>query len=154
MGRPKKAAARHVEPEEESQEMPEDDDAPENRPSAPKATPKAAAKAETISKAEGVRRAMAEGLDDLDDIENFLKTQYGIEMPRPQISAYKAQQKARMAKQSAGETAPRRRATAPAAPTKAPAQQATGLIGDIQTVRQLIAKHGAEGLKALVDALA
>jgi hypothetical protein len=154
MGRPKKAASRPVEPEEESQEIPGDDEQPVSRPSGPKAAPKTAAKAETISKAEGVRRAMAEGLDDLDDIEDFLKKQYGISMPRPQISAYKAQQKARLAKQSGGETAPRRRAATPAAPAQAPAQQTTGLIGDIQTVRQLIAKHGAEGLKALVDALA
>jgi hypothetical protein len=54
----------------------------------------------SISKAEAVRQALSLGLDSLDDIAGFLKSRHGIEMPRPQISAYKAQAKRKAEGQS------------------------------------------------------
>ena len=47
--------------------------------------------AKTVSKAEAVRQALAAGLDGLDDIAKFVKAKHGYEIPKPQISAYKAQ---------------------------------------------------------------
>jgi hypothetical protein len=49
----------------------------------------------SVSKAEAVRQALAQGLDSLDDIAGFLKNRHGIEMPRSQISTYKARSKRR-----------------------------------------------------------
>jgi hypothetical protein len=151
MGRPKKSAPKpaEIEPEEISQEEPEEE------PETEEDDEPAARGKPTISKAEAVREALAQGKDGPEEGTDYILSQYGIDMTRQMFSSYKAQEKARQAKKGdapAAETEPRRRA--PSAPVPAPAPQATGLIGDIHAVRQLIAKHGAEGLKALVDALA
>ena len=97
-----------------------------------------------ISKAQAVRNAMAEGLESLDDIEGFLKSRHGIEMPRQQLSAYKSQAKAR---ESAGnETAP-----------KAAAKPTSGNDGDLldalEAIKPLVEKLGAEKVRRLVDLL-
>jgi hypothetical protein len=54
----------------------------------------------TISKAEAVRQALAAGMDSPTDGTGFLKSTYGIEMTSQMWSSYKAQQKARDAKQA------------------------------------------------------
>lgn len=117
----------------------------------------------TVTKAQAVRDAMARGLDDLDDITAFLKTTYNIEMPRPQISAYKAQAKAKE-----GGGTPRTRSS-PAMTVGIPA----GFGSDVREIRALleklggaaeakdvigqlvglVGKYGSSGLTEIIDAL-
>lgn len=99
-----------------------------------------------ISKAESVRQAMANGLNDIGDIEDFIKRQYGIEMPRPQISAYASQARAR-AKRGDGDPSPRR--TRSAAPQQA--MIPSGFVDDVISLRAVMAKVG--GADALVEML-
>ena len=94
MGRPKKSTPVLHEPEEEfNQDVPdeeparvideeESDDAPEPNGG-------------SISKAEAVRNALAEGHDKPGDIADFARKHYGLEISNQQVSAYKSQNKAR-----------------------------------------------------------
>ena len=82
----------------------------------------------SISKAAAVRQAMAEGFESLDDIAAFIKTKHGIEIPRPQLSAYKAQARAREQKTHTGSK-----------PSKAP------------TLMPKAAKHGGGAETDLID---
>lgn len=99
-----------------------------------------------VKKAEGVRRALAAGLDSLDEIDSFLRTEFGIEMPRTMISSYKGQEKAKAAR-AAGGAPPGRK------PVHSPSHSDGDIISDIETVKELIEKHGVDGIKRLVDVL-
>lgn len=118
----------------------------------------------SISKAEAVRQALAQGLDGLDDIAAFLKSQHGIEMPRPQISAYKAQIKR---KSEGGESRPRTQSAhmpmtgipsgfgADVKTVKTLIETAGGIeqLKDLAgTIGSLVQKYGADGLSELIDA--
>lgn len=117
----------------------------------------------TITKAQAVRDAMARGLDDLDDITAFLKSTYNIEMPRPQISAYKAQAKA---KESGGtprtRSAPQQTATVPPSfgedlkTIRGLLQQAGGAESLIEQINTVIALHQKYGpsLTGVIEAMA
>lgn len=104
---------------------------------------------EPVSKADAVRAALAKGLDSLDDIEGFVKSQYGLEISRQMLSSYKAQQRAREAKKAGGEPAKRG--------PKPKAAASSGGDGDIlsalEALKPLIASQGAEKLHRLIDVL-
>jgi hypothetical protein len=83
MGRPR--LAKHpkiavMEPEDISQE------APESEPVFPLETGGFA----SANKSEAVRTALAEGLEELDDIHDFVKAKFGHDMPKTLISSYKS----------------------------------------------------------------
>lgn len=149
MGRPK-AKPRHVEPENESQEIPE----PEAR--APKASQKASPPP-AVSKAEAVRQALAAGKDSPADGTGYIKSAYGIDMEKQAFSSYKAQAKAREAKQSGGTTAKpgRKPKASPAELRPEPAPQAKsahfsgGMIGDLAAIKALVEKLGVEEVQQI-----
>jgi len=66
-------------------------------PGAQQAAPAAAANdnGPSISKAEAVRQALAEGLSSPGDIADCAKAKHGLDIPKPQVSAYRAQNKAK-----------------------------------------------------------
>lgn len=118
-----------------------------------------------VNKADIVRQALAQGLDDLDDIADFIKKQHGIDIPRAQLSSYKAQQRARDRK-AAGEE-PRHRSTgmqhAMVPPNfgddiravKEMIEKAGGseeFSEQAQTIGRLAEKYGVKGLQDLIAA--
>jgi hypothetical protein len=76
--------AQPVEPEDESQEQPEEE-APERN------EPKAAAKAEIVSKADAARVALREGIEGPQEAVAFIRKRFGIEMAPQHFSAVKSQ---------------------------------------------------------------
>jgi hypothetical protein len=102
----------------------------------------------TISKAAAVRAALANGLDGLDDIAAYVKAKHGHDIPKPQISAYKAQEKAKGRKVDE---------PVPKAPKPKPAVHGGGgetdLITAMETMKPFIKEHGAERLKRIIDLL-
>ena len=99
---------------------------------------------ETPSKAEAVRRAMAAGLDSPGDIADFARSKFGLEIAKPQVSAYKAQTKA---KERGNE--PRTQAAMPAGMLPPSFGQ------DLKLLKQLIEDAGGgDKLKDLNNSLA
>ena len=112
----------------------------------------------SLSKTEAVRQALAQGLDSLDDIEDFLKRRHGIEMPRPQISAYKAQAKKKAAEGEAATKTNRGRKPQQATetghvsrPAKPSGTADSGMIDDLAAVKHLVQRLGAEQVRKIVD---
>jgi hypothetical protein len=97
----------------------------------------ASSAATSISKAEAVRQAMSQGLDAPGDIADYIQSKYGLVMPKTQISSYKAQAKARARRKGSRE--------------KAKATTASQLLEDIETVKGLVDKLGADQVKRLAD---
>src|SRR5690242_17418821 len=93
MARKKTAAPKHVDPEEESQDVEEEpetqeqDDEPENGGKA-------------ISKAAAVRDALEQGEESPDDGVAYIRKVHGIEISKQMFSSYKSGQKARDAKKA------------------------------------------------------
>jgi hypothetical protein len=114
-------------------------------PSSPARAPQA-----SVSKADAIRAALAEGLDSLGDIEGFIKSRFGLEMPRQMISSYKAQQKARDKKQAGGEE-PARKPRGPVA--KPTLNGELDVITALEALKPLVHQLGAEKVKRLVDVL-
>jgi hypothetical protein len=102
------------------------------------------------SKAEMVRIAMAQGIDNPTDGVAFLKSRFGVDLPKPMWSSYVAQQRARERK-AGGEIQPRQ------SRTQSGGQSAVippGFGEDIKTLKGLIEKAGgAEELQELVGSL-
>jgi hypothetical protein len=101
---------------------------------------------ESISKMEGVRRALTELGNEAGnkDIQGFLKSRFGIEMDLAMISNYKSSLKA------AGKSAPTRKPSQPAG------QSASGngiSLDDIRAVKEVIDKVGAEKVRQLTEVL-
>jgi hypothetical protein len=95
-------------------------------------TPKSEPKVEpSISKAAAVRAALADGLDRLDDIAEYVKAKHGHDIPKTMLSAYKSGEKKKTA-----ETAPK-----PVAEKKA------------KPVAPQVAKHGGGGETDLITAM-
>ena len=100
----------------------------------------------TISKMEGVRRALTElGKDAANmDIEKFLKSEFGIDMDTKMISNYKTHLKA--ASKSAVTRKPAEAAAAPMA--------TEGIsLDDIRAVKELLDKVGSEKVRQLAEVL-
>jgi hypothetical protein len=106
-----------------------------------------------ISKAAAVRAALADGLDGLDDIAAYVKAKHGHDIPKPQISAYKAQEKAKGRK--ADEPVPKSRKPQPAVlpATKHGGGGETDLITAMEAIKPFVKEHGVERLKRIIDLL-
>lgn len=164
MGRPKKVAPKHVEPEFESQDVPDEEPVRviEAAPKASKPSYQPIA-----SKAEAVRQALAEGNDSPEDGVGFIQSRYGIEMTKQTFSSYKAGQKARDAKPGAPKGKPGRKPKViaerggsivdngfVAEPLRPRAVGEEGdLLASLEALKPLIASHGADRVKRLVDLL-
>ncbi len=106
----------------------------------------------SISNAQAVRDAMAAGLDDISEIDAFLRSEYGKDVPRQQISAYKSQ-----ARRKAGEAPLRgRRPKAAVEGYLAPPTRSKNdgdLIEALQALKPLVAKVGVDNVKKLAELL-
>jgi hypothetical protein len=119
-----------------------------------KAVPARAAElAKTVSKAEAVRQALAAGLDGLDDIAKFVKAKHGHEIPKPQISAYKAQTKAKAAAAALNPVAEIISNPAIQQAAKHGGGGETDLITAMEAIKPYVIEHGAERLKRIIDLL-
>lgn len=103
-----------------------------------------------VSKAQAVRDALAEGIEGLGEIEEFLRSRYGLEMSRPMISSYKSQAQARRSKVAKGP----REAAGVRKPRKSSGDAAEAdLIEALEALKPLVAAVGAEKVKRLADLL-
>jgi hypothetical protein len=153
MGRPRTAkhpkAAPPPEPEDISQEEPEEQPA------------STSSHGKTVTKAEAVRQAIAAGMDAPGDISDFAKSHFGLDIPKPQASAYKAQLKAR-GKKAGGEATPKaRRGRKPKAAVEGylappPKVVPTGegdLLEALKSIKHLVSTHGVAKVHEMVDLL-
>ena len=144
MAKKKPAVPEHVEPEDVGREMSE------------------AAGGASISKAEAIRRVMADGIDNPSLGSQEIEKRFGIEVTPQHFSATKAQMKsrdaskkskpARQAKQVAesgqaveGYLAPPPKPSAPDDPTD--------LLAALEAMKPLVARLGADKVKRMVDLL-
>jgi hypothetical protein len=124
----------------------------------PEAEPTPAAVAESaVSKAEAVRQALSAGMDAPGDIADFAKSNFGLDIPKPQASAYKAQIKAKGQKTNS-ETPKRGRkpkaaVEAHVAPAKIEAKGDGDLLDALKSLKGLVSMHGADKVKSMVDLL-
>src|SRR3954471_15918281 len=93
MARKKTAAPKHVEPEDESQDVEEQEE-----PETGERVDEPGAGGKAISKAAAVRDALEQGEESPEDGVAYIKKIHGIEMTRQSFSSYKTQEKARQAK--------------------------------------------------------
>jgi hypothetical protein len=78
-----KAALKHIEPEEESREVPEEQEGVGQVGHG------------VVSKAEAIRRALAEGLESPEEGTDFIRKTFGSEVSRQHFSATKSQIKSK-----------------------------------------------------------
>jgi hypothetical protein len=156
MGRPKsKPASAHVRPEGETREDPETEGGGQE------------GHGKAITKAEAIRRALAEGLTKHEDAAPFIKTNYGHDVSPGHFAASKSREKSpgepaqeaprrgRPPKKTEGVTVKVKRGRKPkaaAAPVATPNGE-QDLIGSLELLKPLIAAHGADKVKRLVDLL-
>ena len=150
MGRPKKSAPEPIEPEEESQEMPEIEEEAGDEPSRP---------GKKLSKAEAVRDALAHGKDSPGAGVAYIKQTHGIVIGRQMFSSYKTQDKTRQAKKDGEAARPARKSKASdagvegyvAPPSKARAAGEPDMLAALEGIKDLVEQYGAERLKRMVD---
>lgn len=123
-----------VEPEDESQEQPEEPETGQETHG--KAT----------SKAEAVRMAVAQGVEAPGDIVDFARKRFGVELTKQMASSYKAQAKARESKKLGAPTVTQRSRGGSGGSIVE-----NGLIADIAAVKALVKRLGAEQVKQIVD---
>jgi hypothetical protein len=113
--------------------------------------------ATTVSKTEAVRQAIAEGLNSPGDIAAFAKSKYGLEIPKPQVSAYKAQAKKKAAGGgSNGKPGRNPKASVEGYLAPPPKIVPTGegdLLDALEAMKPLVASLGKEKVHRLVDLL-
>jgi hypothetical protein len=111
----------------------------------------------TVTKADAVRQALANGKEGPEEGTDYIRDEFGIEMTRQMFSSYKAQEKARDAKQ--GASAPKGR------PGRKPASVAqldqvvktiqptmgSGVVGDLAAIKHLVERLGVEEVKQIAD---
>lgn len=120
----------------------------------------------SVSKADMVRAAIAEGMEKPDDGVAFIKAKFGIDLPKPMWSSYRAQQKARDQKAAGASPSPKRGRkpkTADAAATtsdSAPPTRARvtprgdgDLLEALKSLKGLVSEHGVDKVKEMVDLL-
>lgn len=165
MARKKTAAPKHVEPEEESQEVPEQEPvftetaAVYARGHEP--VPKTLPAPESVSKAEAIRRVMADGIDNPSLGSQEIKKRFGIDVTPQHFSATKAQMKSREgSKKPKGRPGRKPKAASSQAvegylappPKPAPAG-GSELLDAMEAMKPLVASLGKEQLHRIVDLL-
>ena len=162
-----RSTPRHVEPEDESQDAPEEQ--AELEATEPDDATETGGKA--ISKAEAIRRSLAAGHDGPQEGTAYIRREFGIEITPQHWSATRSQIKSRAAKKQGsggGETAkpkgrpgrkPREAATkgvegylAPP-PKQAPAGGQGELLAAMEAMKPLVDSLGKDQVKRIVDLL-
>lgn len=146
--------ARHVEPEDESQEERDALEATEPDADEPK-----------MSKVDAIRAALAAGKESPDEGTTYIRDRFGLEISKTHWSATKSQLKK---KEGAGGGTPKGKRAAkggqtPAATpgtkpepkrsarTETPTAPSPDMIGDLEAVKALVKKLGGEQVKRIVD---
>jgi hypothetical protein len=111
----------------------------------------------TATKAEAVRIALSEGLESPGDIHDFIKAKFGHDIPKPTISSYKAQEKARQAKRGNAQTGRKPRTPLVegyvAPPEKPKAAGEPDVLLALEGIKELVGQFGADKVKRMVDLL-
>jgi hypothetical protein len=150
MARKKTAAPKHVEPEDESQDVEEEPEPEDDEP---------ASGGKAISKAAAVRDALEQGEESPDDGVAYIRKIHGIEISKQMFSSYKTKEKGRQAEKAPkGKPGRKPREVAQpdhVAPASKPAAAGgeSGLIEALEAMKPLVASLGAEKVKRLVDLL-
>lgn len=121
-------------------------------PSAAAAAPKGGS---TMTKADAVRAALAKGIGNPTAGVNYIKTNFGVDMPKQQFSVYKSEFKKRGQK-GKGKAAPKK--TIPAAnyvapPAKAPTGSSADVLMVAEAIKPFVSSLGAARVKRIVDLL-
>jgi hypothetical protein len=158
VGRPKKSAPVHVEPEFESQDIPDEEPAAIIEPEE--------SEGDGPNKSEAARQAIKAGYDKPATALPWIKKTFGIEMGAQHFSAIKSQylkkQAAEAPKAEPAKRGPKPKAAASPAPTPsqaapAPRAASNGSQADLMTalegVKELVGQFGADQVKRMVDLL-
>lgn len=103
--------------------------------------------AAVTSKADAVRAALAEGVDQPEEGVAFIKARFGLDISRQMFSSYKTFEKKR-----AGKVRRRggRRASGAAAPS--PSRNGKGdVVAAVETIKKLVDELGVDQVKRLAD---
>ena len=145
MGRPKKSAPVHVEPEDDSQDIPDEEPASVIEPIG------------TMSKADACRAALAAGIEDAEKAQAFTRSKFGVEIKATDFALYKSKQK------KAGGTTPKgkpgRKPKTPlvegyvAPPVKPKTAGEPDVLLALEGIKELMATYGADKVRRIVDLL-
>jgi hypothetical protein len=153
MARTKKSAPKHVEPEDEVQESPEEE-------------PAAVESSNSVNQAELVRKAVAAGHEKPATGVPYIKTQFGVDIDPKYYSVAKSQLKKREAKSSftpePAKRGPKPKAAVPAAPKPladgyvAPPEKPKSagepdVLLALEGIKDLVGQFGADKVKRMVD---
>jgi hypothetical protein len=149
MGRPKKSVPVHVEPEDASQDIPDEEPASVIEP-----TP-------GMSKADACRAALAAGIVDAEKAQAFTLSKFGVEIKATDFALYKSKQKkAGPAPVTKGKPGRKPKAVAPATvdgylapPVKPKAAGEPDVLLALEGVKELMATYGADKVRRIVDLL-
>jgi hypothetical protein len=148
MGRPKKSAPKHVESEDASQEVPDEEPARVLEP-APVAT---------MSKADACRAALAAGIEDAEKAQEFTRSKFGVEIKATDFALYKSKAK-QAAPATKAKPGRKPKAAAPllegyvAPPEKPKAVGEPDVLLALEGVKELVSQFGADKVKRMVDLL-
>lgn len=109
---------------------------------------------ERITKSEAVRRAIAAGAEQPADGVPFIKTHFGLDISPMHFSAVKAGDKKKEAIKAKPGRKPKAIEGYLAPPAKPKGIGEGDLIAAIEAIKPLVAQHGADKVKRLVDVLA
>ena len=154
MGRPKKSLPAHVEPEDESQETPDEEPARTLEP-------QPVAAQSSMSKADACRAALAAGIETTEEAMEFTLKKFGVEIKATDFTLYKSK-----AKQAAA-SAPAKRGRKPrtatpvstkplvegyvAPPDKPKAAGESDILLALEGIKELVGQFGADRVKRMVD---
>ena len=150
-GKAKHLAPAPVEPEEESQEMPEVEEEGE---------PEVAGR-KGMNKSKAARAAIDAGYEKPVEAVAYIKRQFGIDMDPQRFSSIKSNYRKAQGEVKSGKATPApglgRKVATPAVEgyVAPPPRQADGgdLLDTLEALKPLIAQHGADKLKRMVDLL-
>lgn len=153
MARKKTAAPQHVEPEEQSQEIPDQEpDVEEEAADEPDSAGK------PMSKADACRALIAEGITENEDAVAAARSRFGIDIKPTDFSLYKSKEKKKRG-EAAPKARPGRKPRAAvegylAPPPKPRASEGEGnLLAAMEAMKPLVDSLGKEQVKRIVDLL-
>lgn len=144
MARKKTAAPKHVEPEDENQDV-EEPEAEE--------TNSTSSHGKAMTKTEAIRRALAAGHEGPQDGTAYIRREFGIEVAPQHFSATKSQLKSREGSKKGKPGRKPREAAGPAESRPAASQAAPAggdMIDDLAAVKHLVQKLGADQVRKIV----
>lgn len=102
----------------------------------------------TITKAEAVRHALADGIDKPEDGVSFLKEKFGLTITAQQFSTYKSIEKKRAGKAPRRRAASARQSGALAAPSS---NGPSGLATSVEAIKTLVEMYGVEQVVSIAQ---